>query len=219
MMEFKRKRGRPRKDEMRSAPYPSVVPTGQKMGRVKKETVVAKKNFTGITEQQAGDEHLHFHYKEKDAGEAEADSEKPKKGTTKFDYLFIYGLVSSFLRRGYNANEMQNSIAVDSSELKRLIMKTIRKQKINEKDSSAYRSFIATEQRAVDGMFYSIKWHHNFDKGETILNRRMLKRYKMTPVVCLALEALEQVPKTWKNAHAIFATAVKVLEDMWKAIE
>jgi hypothetical protein len=33
-------------------------------------------------------------------------------------------------------------------------------------------------------------------------------------VVGLALEALEEVPKTWKNAHAIFVSAKKSLQNM-----
>ncbi|KAE9369044.1 hypothetical protein N431DRAFT_513531 [Stipitochalara longipes BDJ] len=204
-MEFKRKRGRPRKHEMRPyALFSSDLPTQKKRGRPKKVKVEAKENTTYTMEEQVINEEMpDVKMNVENAGEEDLNAGNDRNGNKKFDHLFVYG---------------SNSIAVDPSELHKLIMKVIRKQKIHNENCCDSKTFIAGEQRAMDNCFFLIKYCHSFGLGEDFVEE-MIQEHDKTAVVSLALEALEQVPKTWKNAHAIFATTVKVLEDMWEALE
>jgi hypothetical protein len=98
-------------------------------------------------------------------------------------------------------------------------MKVVRQQKIRPDDRDCYKAFLAAEQSEIDQCFYNIKCRYYFGGGEKFEVDRLLYTCDKTAVVCLALDALEEVPKTWKNAHAIFVTAVKALGDMWEALE
>ena len=99
----KRKRGRPRKDEVRFAPYPAG-PAAKKLCCPKKEIDDGEKDLARITKPQAGNKNVDFNVYEDDVGEAEKMAANGKKGTTKFDYLFVYGHVSFLLHRAQNTN-------------------------------------------------------------------------------------------------------------------
>ena len=97
-------------------------------------------------------------------------------------------------------------------------MKIARKLKLKD-DSRDFKRFIINEQRAVELWFFHVKFQYNafFLEDGTFNSEDMPAHFKKTDVILLALEALEEVPSTWKNAHVIFVTARKAMEDIWNA--
>jgi hypothetical protein len=122
-------------------------------------------------------------------------------------------------------NTRQNSIAVDYSDFHRLIRKLIRAKLCKlghetwQEGRLNYQRIIAREQIAVDQYFSLIQSRIHSGKGNGIIEEESFKDFEMTNVVSLALEGLKELPRTWKNAHAVFVTAMKVLEDMWRGVE
>lgn len=122
-------------------------------------------------------------------------------------------------------NTRQNSIAVDHSDLHRLIKKLIRAKfcKLThetwQEGRLNYQKIIAPEQIAVDQYFSLIQSRVHSGKGHEIIEEESFKDFEITSVVSLALEGLKEVPRTWKDGHAVFVTVMKVLEDMWGGVE
>jgi len=71
----------------------------------------------------------------------------------------------------------------------------------------------------MDQYFFFIQSHIHSGQGDEIIEEESFKSFDTTDIGALALETLMEVPRTWKNAHSIVVTAVKVLEDMWEGIE
>lgn len=71
----------------------------------------------------------------------------------------------------------------------------------------------------MDKYFFFVQSRVHSGEGDKLIDERLFGDFEITDIVSLALEGLKEVPKTWKNAHAIFITVVKVLEDMWEGVE
>jgi len=91
-----KKRGRPRKEEVRRAPYPSGLPRSKKLGGGEEEKPTTKTNVASISEQQQSED-LNTKLKGKDLEKGEDATDPSDKKNSKFDGLFINGLVSQVL--------------------------------------------------------------------------------------------------------------------------
>jgi hypothetical protein len=113
-------------------------------------------------------------------------------------------------------------MAIDNLEFHKLVRKLIRAKARKEQPQgwaevcSNYKIIINAELRAVNAELEVMKTIITRGDGHMPMERRI--REGLTNVVVLALEALEEVSrlvsKTWKNAHAIFLSAKKSLQDM-----
>jgi hypothetical protein len=78
---------------------------------------------------------------------------------------------------------------------------------------SNYKTILSTELKAMEAEFDAMSTIVSRGYGHMMIEKST-ETIGLTDIVALALEALEEVPKTWKNAHAIFLNAKETLEEM-----
>jgi hypothetical protein len=179
---------------------------------VRRDKASMKKNQTSVEIKEVGGE---------DAGDEaeELDVDKGKRAK-KFADILIHGFVNSALcYPSQSLTRTQNSIAVDHSEFMKLIRKVIhikgRKQKPQgwQEVCSTYKSLLSIESKAMEAELNAMSTIISRGYGHLMIEKS-LETIGLTDIVVLALEAVEEVSKTWKNAHTIFLSAKMALKEM-----